>query len=161
MANISLEDLLNVVNVLNNSGSNNEEPKKNEEEQTTSKVKTEEEIRAEVIAEIEAEKNKENDPEEKNEDSEEDSLAARENKHIARTVSTELKSSGVDDSSVEEILAFVDYGTLKSEEGEADDEKIASFVDLLSSVAKRVPPKGARKRNIDDDGGLSKYLQDK
>ena len=62
---------------------------------------------------------------------------------------------------VKSLLEFVNYDTLKSEEGEADDEKIESFVELVSGVARRVPPKAPRHGSAEDDGGLGKYLPNK
>lgn len=152
---ISLEDLLQVVKVL---GKDDDQPKEDP------KPKTEEEIREEILAELKAEqeaekgKKPEEDPDEDNkEDPKSDS---REDKHIARTIKAGLKGASLDSDVVESVLEFIDYGTLKNEEGEADDDKLESFVNLISGVARRTPPKGKTKRDIDDDGGLQRYLQD-
>ena len=155
---ISLEDLLQVVKVLG----------KDEEPKEDPKPKTEEEIREEILAELkaeqEAEKEKKEDPkqdEDEDEDvKEEPKSDSREDKHIARTIKAGLKGASLDSGVVESVLEFIDYGTLKNEEGEADDDKLESFVELISGVARRTPPKGKTKRDINDDGGLHRYLQD-
>lgn len=162
MSKIDINDLLKVINVLSPSEEqeeqeNNKDPKGGDPKP---KPKTEEEIRAEVIAEYEAaKKSEEEDPKEdlKEEEPKED----REAKHIDRAIKTGLKDADVDDSVAKQLSSFVNYATLKNEEGEADDEKINSFVELVSSVARRVPPKGAPKSGASDDGGFGKYLQDK
>ena len=155
MSKIDINDLLKVINVLSPS----EEQEQEQEKKDDPKPKTEEEIRAEVIAELEAaKKSKEEDSKE---DPKEDPKEDREVKHIERAIKTGLKDADVDDSVAKQLSSFVNYATLKNEEGEADDEKINSFVELVSSVARRVPPKGAPKSGASDDGGFGKYLQDK
>lgn len=158
---ISLEDLLQVVKVLGKDDEPKEDPKP--------KPKTEEEIREEILAELKAEqesekeKKKEDPKQDEDEDEdvkEEPKSDSREDKHIARTIKAGLKGASLDSDVVESVLEFIDYGTLKNEEGEADDDKLESFVNLISGVARRTPPKGKTKRDIDDDGGLQRYLQD-
>lgn len=161
MSKIDINDLLKVINVLSPSEEQEEEqnndPKGGDPKP---KPKTEEEIRAEVIAEYEAaKKSEEEDP--KEDSKEEEPKEDREAKHIDRAIKTGLKDADVDDSVAKQLSSFVNYATLKNEEGEADDEKINSFVELVSSVARRVPPKGAPKSGASDDGGFGKYLQDK
>ena len=161
MSKIDINDLLKVINVLSPSEEQEQEQEKKDDPKT--KPKTEEEIRAEVLAELEAaKKSKEEDPkEDPQEDPKEDPQEDREIKHINRAIKTGLKDADVDDSVAKQLSSFVNYDTLKNEEGEADDEKINSFVELVSSVARRVPPKGAPKSGASDDGGFGKYLQDK
>ena len=153
-----LEDLLQVVNVLNKKDDDKEDPK----------PKTEEEIRAEILAELKAEQSKSEDPADDDDDDKDNSDDdngnqddERESRHITRSIKTGLKAADVDGDMVESLLEFVNYDTLKGEEGEADDEKIESFVELVSGVARRVPPKAPRHGSAEDDGGLGKYLQDK
>lgn len=162
MSKIDINDLLKVINVLSPSEEENQEQNKDPKGDDP-KPKTEEEIRAEVLAELEAaKKSKEEDPQEDpREDPQEDPKEDREVKHIERAIKTGLKDADVDDSVAKQLSSFVNYATLKNEEGEADDEKINSFVELVSSVARRVPPKGAPKSGASDDGGFGKYLQDK
>lgn len=156
---ISLEDLLQVVKVLGKDDEPKEDPKEDP------KPKTEEEIREEILAELRAEQDpekekKKEDPKQDEDEEEEPKSDSREDKHIARTVKAGLKGASLDSGVVESVLEFIDYGTLKNEEGEADDDKLESFVELISGVARRTPPKGKTKRDIDDDGGLHRYLQD-
>ena len=159
---ISLEDLLQVVKVLGKDDEPKEDPKEDP------KPKTEEEIREEILAELKAEQEaekekKKEDPKQDDEDedlTDEPKSDSREDKHIARTIKAGLKGASLDSGVVESVLEFIDYGTLKNEEGEADDDKLESFVELISGVARRTPPKGKTKRDINDDGGLHRYLQD-
>ena len=160
-----LEDLLQVVNVLNKKEEPKEEPQ----------PKTEEELRAEILAELKAEQAKSEDPSEEEEDDEEEvnddedksdddkdnSDDERERRHIPRSIKSGRKAADVDGDMVKSLLEFVNYDTLKGEEGEADDEKIESFVELVSGVARRVPPKAPRHGSAEDDGGLGKYLPNK
>lgn len=157
-----LEDLLQVVNVLNKKEESKEDPK----------PKTEEELRAEILAELKAEQAKNEDPaddddkdnsddDEEVNDDEDKADDERERRHITRSIKSGLKAADVDGDMVKSLLEFVNYDTLKGEEGEADDEKIESFVELVSGVARRVPPKAPRHGSAEDDGGLGKYLPNK
>lgn len=160
-----LEDLLQVVNVLNKKDDSKEEPKEDP------KPKTEEELRAEILAELKAEQSKskesaaDEDEDEDDRDEDGDNEEAvddeRERRHITRSIKSGLKAADVDGDMVKSLLEFVNYDTLKGEEGEADDEKIESFVELVSGVARRVPPKAPRHGSAEDDGGLGKYLPNK
>lgn len=157
-----LEDLLQVVNVLNKKDDSKEDDSKEED-----KPKTEEELRAEILAELKAEKSKSKessaDEDEDDEDSNDEESVddERELRHISRSVKSGLKAADVDGDMVKSLLEFVNYDRLKGEEGEADDEKIESFVELVSGVARRVPPKAPRHGSAEDDGGLGKYLPNK
>lgn len=161
-----LEDLLQVVNVLNKRDDSKEESKEEP------KPKTEEELRAEILAELKAEQAKNEDPaddddkdnsddDEEVNDDEDKADDERERRHITRSIKSGLKAADVDGDMVKSLLEFVNYDTLKGEEGEADDEKIESFVELVSGVARRVPPKAPRHGSAEDDGGLGKYLPNK
>lgn len=157
-----LEDLLQVVNVLNKKDDSKEESKEDP------KPKTEEELRAEILAEIKAEQAKNEDPADDDDDDDKDNSDdedkpddERERRHITRSIKSGLKAADVDGDMVKSLLEFVNYDTLKGEEGEADDEKIESFVELVSGVARRVPPKAPRHGSAEDDGGLGKYLPNK
>ena len=160
-----LEDLLQVVNVLNKKDDSKEESKEDP------KPKTEEELRAEILAELKAEqaKSKESaadedeDEDDRDEDRDDEETVddERERRHITRSIKSGLKAADVDGDMVKSLLEFVNYDTLKGEEGEADDEKIESFVELVSGVARRVPPKAPRHGSAEDDGGLGKYLPNK
>lgn len=163
MSKIDINDLLKVINVLSPSEEQEQEQEQNKDPKGDDpKPKTEEEIRAEILAELEAAKNgQEDSQEDPKKDLKEDPQEDREIKHINRAIKTGLKDADVDDSVAKQLSSFVNYDTLKNEEGEADDEKINSFVELVSSVARRVPPKGAQKSGASDDGGFGKYLQDK
>lgn len=160
-----LEDLLQVVNVLNKKDDSKEESKEDP------KPKTEEELRAEILAELKAEQSKskesaadeDEDEDDRDEDGDDEETVddERERRHITRSIKSGLKAADVDGDMVKSLLEFVNYDTLKGEEGEADDEKIESFVELVSGVARRVPPKAPRHGSAEDDGGLGKYLPNK
>src|SRR5699024_963000 len=114
-------------------------------------------------AEQEAEKEKKKEDPKQDEDDDEDDEPksdSREDKHIARTVKAGLKGASLDSGVVESVLEFIDYGTLKNEEGEADDDKLESFVEISSGAAPRTPPKRKSKSDINDEGDVHRYLQE-
>ena len=161
----ALSALADLVNIIKN-GETKEEPKKTEEareeagkaeaEAEQAKAKSEEEAkRAE-----EAEKSREEA--EKAEQEREQAQAEREDRYIKKSLTAEFEKAGIDTGMVESISGFIDYGRLKNDKNEADEDKISEFAELLGQVSRREPPKGnGGKRAIDDDGGIAKYLQEK
>ena len=142
-----------------------EEEKGNEDP----KSKTEAEIRAEVEAELiekakaaakaEAEKKKDNSDDD-DDNSEDDTLTKQVRESINDKVKLALNSKNIDSENFGEISKFLEYGTLRGEDGLADGEKINDFVDTLASVALRQPPKSKDNKTFDPSAqGLAKYLK--
>lgn len=135
------------------------------------KTKTEAEIRAEVEAELiekakaaakaEAEKKDDDDDgDTDDDDSEDDALTKQVRESINDKVKLALNSKNIDSENFEEISKFLEYGTLRGEDGLADGEKINDFVDTLASVALRQPPKSKDNKTFDPSAqGLAKYLK--
>lgn len=143
-----------------------EEEKGNEDP----KSKTEAEIRAEVEAELiekakaaakaEAEKEKDDNSDDDDDDSEDDTLTKQVRESINDKVKLALNSKNIDSENFGEISKFLEYGTLRGEDGLADGEKINDFVDTLASVALRQPPKSKDNKTFDPSAqGLAKYLK--
>jgi len=132
------------------------------------KSKTEAEIRAEVEAELiekakaaaKAEAEKKKDDDEDDDDSEDDTLTKQVRESINDKVKLALNSKNIDSENFGEISKFLEYGTLRGEDGLADGEKINDFVDTLASVALRQPPKSKDNKTFDPSAqGLAKYLK--
>lgn len=117
-------------------------------------------IRAELQAEIAGGEKKTEEPE-KVEEPEKTELSAAERKLIFATTKAELANKGISTDLVDSIEEFIAYDRLTGDNGEADDEKLKTFVDTLSGIALRKPPKGgSSERDIlnPSKGGLGKYL---
>ena len=134
------------------------------------KSKTEAEIRAEVEAELiekakaaakaEAEKEKDDNSDDDDDNSEDDTLTKQVRESINDKVKLALNSKNIDSENFGEISKFLEYGTLRGEDGLADGEKINDFVDTLASVALRQPPKSKDNKTFDPSAqGLAKYLK--
>lgn len=117
-------------------------------------------IRAQLQAEVAGNEKKTEDPE-KTGDPEKTELSAAERKLIFATAKAELANKGISTDLVDSIEEFIAYDRLTGDNGEADDEKLKTFVDTLSGIALRKPPKGgSSERDIlnPSKGGLGKYL---
>lgn len=117
-------------------------------------------IRAELQAEIAGGEKKTEEPE-KVEEPEKTELSAAERKLIFATTKAELANKGISTDLVDSIEEFIAYDRLTGDNGEADDEKLKTFVDTLSGIALRKPPRGgSSERDIlnPSKGGLGKYL---
>ena len=164
MAKINMEQLLEAVNGLivddNDDGNSQEQKKKDDEERRKAQEVAEEaEAKAEAKRKAEEEK-KAAEEKKKAEDEARRKQEKQENRVIDSKMEALFAESGFDKQAREELSQFVDYGTLKNDDGEADEEKINSFIDAVSSVALRKPPRNKGKK-IDHDnmGGIGKYLK--
>lgn len=157
MANYTEEQLMNVIKILSNV--NNEGGDEAEKKAAEAKAAAEEVERkaAEEAAKAKVSEEQEGEVEEPKKD---DKTIERENKFILKTLKADLTSNGIDGDLVDSIGEFIAYDTLKNDEGEANDELVEKFVETLSSIALRQPPKGGKKRDIlnSDKEGLGKYL---
>lgn len=117
-------------------------------------------IRAQLQAEAAGGEKKTEEPE-KVEEPEKAELSAAERKLIFATTKAELANKGISTDLVDSIEEFIAYDRLTGDNGEADDEKLKTFVDTLSGIALRKPPRGgSSERDIlnPSKGGLGKYL---
>ena len=162
----ALSALADLVNIIKN-GETKEEAKKTEEareeagkaeaEAQQEKAKAEEEAKRAEEADKKAREESEQAEQER-----EEAQAEREDRYIKKSLTAEFEKAGIDTGMVESISGFIDYGRLKNDKNEADEDKISEFAELIGQVSRREPPKGSGgKRAIDDDGGIAKYLQEK
>lgn len=149
----SLKALADLVNILSSQEEPQEEPK--------------EETKEEPQAEAKEVPRKEEQPEEPEAPSEEEAKEAkkqaqREDRYINKSLATQFEKAGIAGDMLDSLKGFIDYDKLKDDSGDANEEKIAEFADLLARVSRREPPKGdGGKRALDDDGGIAKYLPNK
>lgn len=135
-----------------------------EDAQKKAEADREAEIEARIRAQLQAEAaggEKTTEEPKKIEEPEKTELSAAERKLIFATAKAELANKGISTDLVDSIEEFVAYDRLTGDNGEADDEKLKTFVDTLSGIALRKPPRGgSSERDIlnPSKGGLGKYL---
>lgn len=135
-----------------------------EDAQKKAEADREAEIEARIRAQLQAEAaggEKTTEESKKTEEPEKTELSAAERKLIFATAKAELANKGISTDLVDSIEEFIAYDRLTGDNGEADDEKLKTFVDTLSGIALRKPPKGgSSERDIlnPSKGGLGKYL---
>lgn len=150
----SLKALADLVNILSSQEEPQEEPKEETKEEPQAEAKEEE-------------PRKEEQPEEPEAPSEEEAKEAkkqaqREDRYINKSLATQFEKAGIAGDMLDSLKGFIDYDKLKDDSGDANEEKITEFADLLARVSRREPPKGdGGKRALDDDGGIAKYLPNK
>lgn len=163
----ALSALADLVNIIKNGEPKQEEQKQEEEAREEAKESAEEAKKAQKEFEEKSEEAEEANEKalkeaEKAEKEREKAQDEREERYIKKSLTAEFEKAGIDTDMVESISGFIDYGRLKNDDNEADEEKISEFAELLGRVSRRQPPKGkGEKRAIDDDGGIAKYLQEK
>lgn len=79
-------------------------------------------------------------------------------KAVESKLQAEFVGRGFSADEAAEILPFINCGTIMSDEGEVDEEKLTTLVDRVSSLSLRKPPRGETKDFSSGAGGIGKYL---
>lgn len=175
---ITKEDLLNFINELpdddkpdednqspqggESNGGSNEPPAQKQEEEL--KAVQAELARLKALEEEKEKKEKESSEKEKAQ-AELSELQKRiqhqENKALEASVEANLVKKGFDSEAAKKILPFAKYDSLKTSEGEVDEEKVTEFVDTVTSIALRNPPKSEKKSSSlnPNSQGMGKYIR--
>lgn len=160
MPKINMDQLLEAVNgLIGDENESKETNTKDEERRKAQEVAEEAERKAEAKRKAEEEE-KAKEKAEKEKKNAEEKQAKQEQRVIDSKLEAGFAQSGFDKQAREVLSEFVNYGSLKNDDGEADEEKIDKFIDAVSSVALRKPPRSKGKK-IDHDnmGGIGKYLE--
>lgn len=122
------------------------------------------------------EKPEEKPKEKPNDDSEDDSgsgekydkvdeeLRKKLNDQFTKVASSHIVSEtsgiGLDNENVKELLQFVNYDTMKNENGDLDEDKASSLVTVISNISLRKPPSSGASQNLSrSQRGMGKYLK--
>lgn len=145
-----------------------EQPEQQEEKQQEEKQQEEQEAPKES--------SKEESKEKPNDDSEDDSgsgekydkvdeeLRKKLNDQFTKVASSHIVSEtsgiGLDNENVKELLQFVNYDTMKNENGDLDEDKASSLVTVISNISLRKPPSSGASQNLSrSQRGMGKYLK--
>ena len=61
---------------------------------------------------------------------------------------------------MKELLQFVNYDTMKNENGDLDEDKASSLVTVISNISLRKPPSSGASQNLSrSQRGMGKYLK--
>lgn len=126
------------------------------------------------------EQSKEESKEKSNDDSEDDSeddsnsnekydkvdeeLRKKLDEQFAQVASSHIVSEtagiGLDNENVKNLLQFVNYDTMKNENGDLDEDKASSLVTVISNISLRKPPSSGASQNLSRaQRGMGKYLK--
>ena len=122
------------------------------------------------------EESKEPSKEKPNDDSEDDSgsdekydkvdeeLRKKIDNQFAQVASSHIVSEtagiGLDNENVKNLLQFVNYDTMKNENGDLDEDKASSLVTVISNISLRKPPSSGASQNLSrSQRGMGKYLK--
>lgn len=140
----------------------------------------EQEQQEESSKEEQQESAKEESKEKSNDDSEDDSedgsgsgekydkvdeeLRKKLNDQFTKVASSHIVSEtsgiGLDNENVKELLQFVNYDTMKNENGDLDEDKASSLVTVISNISLRKPPSSGASQNLSrSQRGMGKYLK--
>ena len=73
---------------------------------------------------------------------------------------SETSGIGLDNENVKELLKFVNYDTMKNENGDLDEDKASSLVTVISNISLRKPPSSGASQNLSrSQRGMGKYLK--
>ena len=122
------------------------------------------------------EESKEPSKEKPNDDSEDDSgsdekydkvdeeLRKKIDNQFAQVASSHIVSEtagiGLDNENVKNLIQFVNYDTMKNENGDLDEDKASSLVTVISNISLRKPPSSGASQNLSrSQRGMGKYLK--
>ena len=73
---------------------------------------------------------------------------------------SETSGIGLDNENVKELLQFVNYDTMKNENGDLDEDKASSLVTVISNISLRKPPSSGASQDLSrSQRGMGKYLK--
>ena len=73
---------------------------------------------------------------------------------------SETAGIGLDNENVKKLLQFVNYDTMKNENGDLDEDKASSLVTVISNISLRKPPSSGASQNLSrSQRGMGKYLK--
>lgn len=73
---------------------------------------------------------------------------------------SETSGIGLDNENVKNLLQFVNYDTMKDENGDLDEDKASSLVTVISNISLRKPPSSGASQNLSrSQRGMGKYLK--
>ena len=140
--------------------------KSSEEEQKSS----EEQQKSSEEQQKPSEQQKSNDDSESNSGSDEkydkvdEELRKKLNDQFTQVASSHIVSEtsgiGLDNENVKKLLQFVNYDTMKNENGDLDEDKASSLVTVISNISLRKPPSSGASQNLSrSQRGMGKYLK--
>lgn len=159
--------------LLDDGSSEQEQPKEQPKEQQES---SEQEEQQESSKEESKEKSNDDSEDDSEDGSEDDSgsgekydkvdeeLRKKLNDQFAKVASSHIVSEtsgiGLDNENVKNLLQFVNYDTMKNENGDLDEDKASSLVTVISNISLRKPPSSGASQNLSrSQRGMGKYLK--
>lgn len=167
---VNNDKLAQIFALLLDDGSSAQQEEQEEEQQQSSEEQQQEQ----------QEKPKEGPKEKPNDDSEDDSeddsgsdekydkvdeeLRKKLNDQFTQVASSHIVSEtagiGLDNENVKNLLQFVNYDTMKNENGDLDEDKASSLVTVISNISLRKPPSSGASQNLSrSQRGMGKYLK--
>ena len=153
-----------------------EQQEQQEQQESPEQQEQQEQQQQEQPSKEESKESKEKPKEQPNDDSEDDSgsgekydkvdeeLRKKLNDQFTKVASSHIVSEtsgiGLDNENVKELLQFVNYDTMKNENGDLDEDKASSLVTVISNISLRKPPSSGASQNLSrSQRGMGKYLK--
>ena len=144
--------------------------KEDEQEKQQQEESEQQESEKESEKESSKEKDDSEDDSEDDSDSEEkydkvdEELRKKLNEQFIQVASSHIVSEtsgvGLDNENVKKLLEFVNYDTMKNENGDLDEDKASSLVTVISNISLRKPPSSGASQNLSrSQRGMGKYLK--
>ena len=172
---VNNDKLAQIFALLLDDGSSGQEQEQQEQEQQKQEEKSSEEQGQEQKKPNEeqqksSEQQKSNDDSESNSGSDEkydkvdEELRKKLNDQFTQVASSHIVSEtsgiGLDNENVKKLLQFVNYDTMKNENGDLDEDKASSLVTVISNISLRKPPSSGASQNLSrSQRGMGKYLK--
>lgn len=162
---VNNDKLAQIFALLLDDGSSQEQEQQEQQEQESSKEEPKESKESEEKPNGNSEDDSENDSgSEEKYDKVDEELRKKLDDQFAKVASSHIVSEtsgiGLDNENVKELLQFVNYDTMKNENGDLDEDKASSLVTVISNISLRKPPSSGASQNLSrSQRGMGKYLK--
>ena len=147
-----------------------QEQEQQKQEQKSSEEQGQEQKKPNEEQQKPSEQQKSNDDSESNSGSDEkydkvdEELRKKLNDQFTQVASSHIVSEtsgiGLDNENVKKLLQFVNYDTMKNENGDLDEDKASSLVTVISNISLRKPPSSGASQDLSrSQRGMGKYLK--
>ena len=147
-----------------------QEQEQQKQEQKSSEEQGQEQKKPNEEQQKSSEQQKSNDDSESNSGSDEkydkvdEELRKKLNDQFTQVASSHIVSEtsgiGLDNENVKKLLQFVNYDTMKNENGDLDEDKASSLVTVISNISLRKPPSSGASQDLSrSQRGMGKYLK--
>ena len=161
---VNNDKLAKIFALLLDDGSSQQKEAEQEQQQEESEQQEQQESKKEESKDDSEDDSEDDSDSEEKYDKVDEELRKKLNDQFIQVASSHIVSEtsgvGLDNENVKKLLQFVNYDTMKNENGDLDEDKASSLVTVISNISLRKPPSSGASQNLSrSQRGMGKYLK--